>query len=142
MGDSANPTASSFAFLLMGDFYYRKSMVARQLNPKRSENLLKTALENYRQADTVKPGEPGIYAQIGTILWIEKQLSEAELFLRKAIDNPGPSPDGSSNPVFYQQLYRLYRSQGKSVEAGKLLDEAIQAMLGKAEEFNRLRTSH
>ena len=91
-----------------------------------------TAMENYRKANAIKPGDSGVSMEMGTILWQQKHYAEAEPFIRKTIDNDKTFYPG------YIALYRLYMVEQKTAEAEQLLKEAVQNNPKSPEYLERL----
>lgn len=90
------------------------------LSPSVVENLSNSAMEKYRKAAAIKPGDSAVSLQIGLLLQQQKHYAEAEPFFRTVIDKDKTSYSG------YMTLYRLYMIQQKTGEAEQLLKEAIQ----------------
>jgi len=121
-GDLIKRDPNSFdGYRLMGDFTVRRALQEREdLTPAIADKSLAEALEYYRKADTIKPGDAGIAIQIGSLLADQKHYAEAETSFRKAIDID------KTNPTAYRKMYQLYRVQDKNAEAEQLLKEAVQ----------------
>ena len=107
-------------FRLSGDRDYFEAMQTMEADHIAAEKLLNSAMEDYRKADSIKPGNSGIAMQIGLILQQHKQYVEAEPYFRGVIDKDKSSYAG------YMSLYRLYMIQQKTAQAEQLLKEAIQ----------------
>jgi tetratricopeptide (TPR) repeat protein len=119
-------------FRLTGDLDLKRYEVATDVSPEAREALLNAAMENYRKADAIKPGDSAVSMQIGSILQHQQHLAEAEPYFRKAIDK-----DKTSYRE-YIALYRLYMSEQKTSEAEQLLKEAIQNNPKNHEYLQRL----
>ncbi len=107
-------------YRLTGDLNYVKYGQSADAGPTVQNELLEAAMEAYRKADSIKPGDAGVSMQIGLILERQKHLAEAEPYIRKAIDKD------KTNYQAYNNLYRLYMVEQKTAEAEQLLKEAIQ----------------
>jgi tetratricopeptide (TPR) repeat protein len=123
------------AFRLTGDLNIRASQTL-DTDFAAAERLRNAALDNYRKADAIRPGDPGVSLQIALLLRQQTHYAEAEPYFRQVIDNDKSSYTG------YISLYRLYLIEQKPVQAEQLLSEAIRNMPERAEEWNRLRTGH
>jgi tetratricopeptide (TPR) repeat protein len=108
------------AYRLMGDLSFVKYRQATDSGPSVQNKLLDEAMEDYRKADSVKAGDPGVSMQIGVILERQNHLADAEPYFHKVIDK-----DKTSYPA-YINLYRLYMTEQKTGQAEQLLKEAIQ----------------
>jgi tetratricopeptide (TPR) repeat protein len=85
-----------------------------------ANQFLDAAMENYQKADQIKPNDPQVSMQIGTILAQRGQFAEAEPYFRKVIDK-----DKSSFSAI-TSLYKLYMREQKAGAAEQVLKEAIQ----------------
>jgi len=119
-------------FRLTGDLNYTKYAQAGDAGPTVANAFLDAAMENYRKADAVKPGDVGVSMQIGKILEQQKHYAEAEPYFRKAIDKDKAFSIGITN------LYRLYMVEQKTADAEQLLKEAIQNNPKTPEYLERL----
>ena len=100
--------------------FVKATQGGEDIAPSVVATLLDNAMENYRKADAVKPGDPGVAMQMGLILQDQKRYAEAEPYFRKVIDK-----DKTFNPA-YMDLYRLYMIEQKTGNAEALLKEAVQ----------------
>jgi tetratricopeptide (TPR) repeat protein len=107
-------------FRLTADLNYAEARQTMASDHAAIDKYLNTAMENYRHADAIKPGDAGVAMQIGLILQQQTKYAEAEPYFRKAIDKDKTSYAG------YMTLYRLYMIEQKTTEAEQLLKEAIQ----------------
>ena len=80
---------------------------------------LGTAITEYRQALTVKPGDPIITLALGRTLVVDGETDEAKALFRSIIDKDKKNLNG------YYELYRVNLSQRKMPEAEAVLKEAI-----------------
>jgi tetratricopeptide (TPR) repeat protein len=108
-------------FRLRGDLSFVRARLAMAAgNETVYEPLLTAAMEDYRKADSIKPGDAAVSLQMGQILWQQKQYAAAEPYFRKVIDK------NKSSFAAYMDLYRLYMVEQKGGEAEQLLKEAAQ----------------
>jgi tetratricopeptide (TPR) repeat protein len=80
---------------------------------------LGTAISDYRQALTVKPGDPIITLALGRTLVVDGEVGEAETLFKSMIDKDKKNLNG------YYELYRAYLSQRNIAEAEAVLKNAI-----------------
>ncbi|HUB83349.1 MAG TPA: tetratricopeptide repeat protein [Bryobacteraceae bacterium] len=108
-------------YRLTGDLNYKKfALVGDSAGPTVANQFLAAAMENYKRADQIKPGDVSVSMQIGIILVREKQYADAEPYFRRIIDK-----DKTFSPAI-DDLYRLYMAQQKIPQAEELLKEAIR----------------
>ncbi len=95
---------------------------------------LDVALEEYRKADSIKPGDPGVNLQIGDVLFARGKVlaakgdvaaariefAAAEQIYRKIIDRK------EDLLLAYGRLYNLLGTQNKQAEAEQLLKDGYQ----------------
>jgi tetratricopeptide (TPR) repeat protein len=117
---------------LTGDLNFTKSVQAVDAGPTVANGFLDTAMEYYRKADAVKPGDVGVLVQIGKILVRQKQYAEAETYFRRVVDTDKTSYVGIMN------LYGLYMTEQKTADGERLLKEAIQNNPKSHEYLERL----
>ena len=117
---------------LTGDLNFTKYLQAGEAGPTVANGFLDTAMEYYRKADAIKPGDVGVLLQIGKILARQKQYAEAEPYFRRVIDTDKTSYLGIMN------LYTVYMTEQKTADAEKLLKEAIQNNPKSHEYLERL----
>jgi tetratricopeptide (TPR) repeat protein len=80
-----------------------------------------TALAEYRTAESLKPGEPGVMMQLARGLEMEGDAAGAEQYFKKVIEK------NKSEQAAYTELYRMYMYQkGRQEDAEKLLKLAFQ----------------
>ena len=121
------------ALRLIGDLNFTKyGQAGAEAGPTVANAFLDAAMESYRKADAIKPGDGGVSMQIGILLERQKQLPEAEPYFRKVIDADKTSYAG------YMNLYRLYMIEQKTAQAEQLLKEAIQNNPKSHEYMERL----
>jgi tetratricopeptide (TPR) repeat protein len=81
---------------------------------------LGTAISDYRQALTVKPGDPIITLALGRTLVVDGEVDEAQTLFKSMIDRDKKNLNG------YYELYRIYISQRKIPEAEAILKDALR----------------
>jgi tetratricopeptide (TPR) repeat protein len=81
---------------------------------------LGTAIAEYRQALSVKPGDPVISQALGRTLMVDGETGEAETLFKSMIEKDKKNVSG------YYELYRVYVTQRKIPEAEAVLKSAIQ----------------
>jgi tetratricopeptide (TPR) repeat protein len=81
---------------------------------------LGTAISDYRQALTVKPGDPIITLALGRTLVVDGEVDEAQTLFRSMIDKDKKNLNG------YYELYRVYVARKKTPEAEAILKEAVR----------------
>jgi tetratricopeptide (TPR) repeat protein len=105
---------------LTGDVFFSRAIAAARTGRKEEGvQFLKQAVEEYRKADAAKPGQQGVNMQLARALTAQGDLAAAEQLYRNIIDR-----DHSAQGA-YNELYRLYLIQHKSVEAEKILKDAF-----------------
>ena len=117
---------------LSGDLNFVRAKQTNDLETTQKERLLDTAMQFYRRADEIKPGEAGVALQIAQVLQEQKHYPEAEPFYRKVIDKDKTSYVG------YMSLYRLFMMEGKYADGEQVLKQAIQNNPKNAEYMGRL----
>src|SRR5580658_9165992 len=81
---------------------------------------LGTAISDYRQALTVKPGDPIITLALGRTLVVDGEVDEAQTLFKSMIDRDKKNLNG------YYELYRIYISRRKIPEAEAILKDALR----------------
>jgi len=115
---------------LRGDLDFQRAKDAVKVaNKEESMKLVGEALDEYRQADAVKPGNPLVNIQMGGALAVSGRYAEAEQEFKKAI-----SLD-KTNSKSYTELYGLYMMQGKPDDGEQVLKLAVQ---NNPKQFNWL----
>ena len=108
-------------YRLTGDLNYKKfGLVGDSAGPTVANQFLAAAMENYKRADQIKPGDVSVSMQMGKILGQEKQYADAELYFRRIVDK-----DKTFAPAI-NDLYKLYMAEQKVPQAEELLKEAIR----------------
>ncbi|HEX4138215.1 MAG TPA: tetratricopeptide repeat protein [Bryobacteraceae bacterium] len=92
----------------------------RQTKVAEAKQQLGMAIAEYRQAFTMKPGDPVITLALGRSLVVDGEAAEAESLFNAMIDKDKQNLNG------YYELYRIYLSQRKIPEAEAILKKAIQ----------------
>lgn len=108
------------AFRLSGHLNFVKGLSEQQLTPSVAAASFDTAMEFYRKADALKPGDARVQTDMGNILLVQKHYAEAEPYFQKVIEK-----NKTLKPA-YVDLYRLYMMEQKTGEAEQLLKQGIQ----------------
>jgi tetratricopeptide (TPR) repeat protein len=82
--------------------------------------LLDKAIAEYRQAEAIKPGQPGVMMQLARAMAAENQFPEAEKLCRMVIEKDKTSQSA------YTYLYRLLMFQHRPVDAEQVLKLGAQ----------------
>jgi tetratricopeptide (TPR) repeat protein len=121
------------AHALQGDLNAVRAQVELEgLIPSNAVPLLDAAMQDYRQAEAIKPGEISLTYSIGQVLEKQKHYEEAAQYYRKVIDKDKTSYHG------YISLYRLYMIQNRPSDGEQVLKLAIQNNPKSAEYLERL----
>jgi len=125
---------SSFdAYRLTGDLnFVRAKNASGGIDALAADRLYDAAMQNYRKAESIKPGEPAIAMQMAQVLQEQKHYAEAEPLYRLVIDKDKTSYLG------YMSLYKLLVIEGKNGDAEQVLKTAIQNNPKSAEYLERL----
>src|SRR5580698_1634534 len=91
---------------------------ARKVEDAKKE--LVAAISEYRQALTLKPGDPIITLALGRTLVVDGETAEAETLFKGMIDKDKKNLNG------YYELYRVYLGQRRVPEAEAVLKNAIR----------------
>jgi len=78
------------------------------------------AISDYRQALTVRPGDPIITLALGRTLVVDGEVDEAQTLFKNMIDKDKKNLNG------YYEMYRIYVGQKKVPEAEAVLKDAIR----------------
>jgi tetratricopeptide (TPR) repeat protein len=106
---------------LTGDLDYMRAIDQVKVARKdEGQALLDKAIAEYRQAEAVKPGQPGVMMQLARAMAAENQFPEAEKLYRSVIEK-----DKTSQPA-YTDLYRLLMFQRRPVDAEQVLKLGAQ----------------
>ena len=81
---------------------------------------LVTAIAEYRQALTLKPGDPIITLALGRTLVVDGETGEAEMLFKSMIDKDKNNLNG------YYELYRVYLGMRRIPDAEAILKSAIK----------------
>ena len=110
------------AHRMSGDLNFVRSIQALQRAGRdEGKKLMDTALAEYRTAESIKPGEPGVMMQLARGLEMEGDATGSEQYFKKVIEK------NKSEQAAYTELYRMYMYQGRKDDAEKLLKLAIQS---------------
>jgi tetratricopeptide (TPR) repeat protein len=106
---------------LTGDLDYMRAIDQVKVARKdEGQALLDKAIAEYRQAEAVKPGQPGVMMQLARAMAAENQFPEAEKLCRMVIEKDKTSQSA------YTYLYRLLMSQRRPVDAEQVLKLGAQ----------------
>jgi tetratricopeptide (TPR) repeat protein len=120
-------------FRLSGDLnYVRGKLAAEGITPAAADKLYDAAMQDYRKAESIKPGETSIAMQMAKVLEEQKHYSEAEPYYRQVIEKD------KSSYAAYMSLYRLLMIQGRNADGEQLLKLAVQNNPKSAEYLERL----
>jgi tetratricopeptide (TPR) repeat protein len=109
------------AHRMAGDLNFIRSLQALQrAGREEGKKLMDAALVEYRKAESIKPGEPGVMMQLARGLEMEGDAAGAEQYFKKVIDK------NKSEQAAYTELYRMYMYQARKDDAEKLLKLAFQ----------------
>jgi tetratricopeptide (TPR) repeat protein len=109
------------AHRMNGDLLFVKAVEAR-LRAGRDEARqdLQAAVVEFRQADSIKPGQTGVVMQLAKCSMLQGDAAAAEALYRQVIDKD------KTYVQAYNDLYRLYMVQAKRDDGEKLLKLAFQ----------------
>ena len=106
---------------LLGDFNYVKSVAAYKVkNDAMGRQDLDAALVEYRKADAIKPGDPGVTLQMARGLWREGDFAGAEQSFRAVVAKNKDSVE------VYRELYAMLWGENKHKEAEALLQDGYR----------------
>lgn len=106
---------------LTADYYFATAMAEFKTAQKdQGSKDLDTAIEEFRTADKIKPGQPGVEMQLARALAGKSDFSGAEKLYRQII------AQDKSLPTPYGELYRLFLFQRKAAEAEQVLKDGFQ----------------
>jgi tetratricopeptide (TPR) repeat protein len=109
------------AHRLIGDLNYAKATEAyKNRRPEEGQKLLLEATEEYRKADSIKPGQQGVSMQLARALSANADYTGAEQLYRRVIEKD------KTYQYAYTELYRLYLFQNKRPQGEAILKEAFQ----------------
>jgi len=109
------------AHRLTGDMDFAKATQAfSNRNNQEGREFLKTATAEYRQADSVRPGQQGVSMQLARALAATGDYAGAEQFYRRVIEKD------KTYQTAYTELYRLFLFQQKPQEGEQVLRLAFQ----------------
>jgi tetratricopeptide (TPR) repeat protein len=101
---------------LVGDLDYSRASVAfRDKHPQDGMKLLGEAIQEYRKADQIKPGQQGVSLQLARALTVKSQIPEAQALYRKVIEKD------KTYQYAYSELYRTFLIEQKPDEGEKVL---------------------
>ncbi len=85
-----------------------------------AKRQLGTAISEYRQALSVKPGDPVVTLALGRTLVVDGEVAEAQTLFRSMISKD------KTNLNSYVELYRVYLAQKDTKNAEAIIQEAIK----------------
>ena len=96
------------------------SRLYRDAKVEDAKRQLGTAISEYRQALSVKPGDPVITLALGRTLVVDGEVAEAQTLFRSMVDKDKTNLNG------YYELYRVYVVQRDTKNAEAIIQEAIK----------------
>ncbi len=106
---------------LMGDLDYNRATQAFQTARKdEGQQLLKSAADEYRKAESIQPGHQGVQMQLAHTIAFQGDYEGAARIYRGVIEKD------KTFDTAYMELYKLDMFQGKPDEAEKILRLAFQ----------------
>jgi tetratricopeptide (TPR) repeat protein len=115
--------ANSFdAYRLVGDLNFTKATEAySDKYPEEGKAFLDLAVEKYRKADSIKPGQQGVLMQLARAVAAKGDFTEAETLYRRVIDKD------KTVQYAYLELYRIFLFQNNPAAAEQVLKSAFAA---------------
>ena len=115
--------ANSFdAYRLVGDLNFTKATEAySDKYPEEGKAFLDLAVEKYRKADSIKPGQQGVLMQLARAVAAKGDFTEAETLYRRVIDKD------KTVQYAYLELYRVFLFQNNPAAAEQVLKSAFAA---------------
>jgi tetratricopeptide (TPR) repeat protein len=106
---------------LTGDLDYARATDAFRVARKdEGRVLLDKAIAEYRRAETIKPGQPGVLMQLARAMTAEYQFPEAEKLYRSVIEKD------KTSQAAYTDLYRLLMFLRRPIDAEQVLKLGAQ----------------
>jgi tetratricopeptide (TPR) repeat protein len=93
--------------------------LARRNKPQEAKEKMEEAIATYRRALQLKPGDIVAMLALAKTLSLYSELAEAEQIYKEVLDKD------KTQLVPYNELYRLYSAERKTVEAENILKRAI-----------------
>jgi tetratricopeptide (TPR) repeat protein len=114
--------ANSFdALRLTADLNYARATAAyKEKRPEEGQVLLAAAIDGYKKADNVKPGNQGVSMQLARALAAKGDFAGSEAIYRDVIKRDKAFQQS------YTELYRLFLFQQKQAEAEQVLRTAFE----------------
>jgi tetratricopeptide (TPR) repeat protein len=121
-GDLLSRDPNSFdGHRLKGDWTYVTAVAEFAANKtEEGQKHLDEAIEEYRKADSIKPGDQGVAMQLAQGLTVKRDFPAAERLYRQLIDKKKDFLQA------YGKLYRLFLMQNKRADAEQLLKAGYQ----------------
>jgi len=105
---------------LLGDLTFVHAQEAYRTGKRdESKEMLKSAIQEYRLADSIKPGESGLRLALARCLASDNQYAESEQIYREVIQR-----DKTLAPA-YTELYQLYMMLNRPADAENTLKTAF-----------------
>jgi tetratricopeptide (TPR) repeat protein len=109
------------AHRLVGDLNYAKATEAyKNRHPEDGQTFLNQATEEYRKADSIKPGQQGVSMQLARALAAKADFTGAEQLYRRVIEKD------KTYQYAYTELYRMFLFQNKPEQGETILRQAFQ----------------
>jgi tetratricopeptide (TPR) repeat protein len=109
------------AHRMLGDLNFIRSIQAlERAGTAEGKKDMDAALAEFRRADSIKPGEPGVMMQLARGLEMEGDAAGAELYFKKVLEKD------KTQQAAYTELYKMYMFQGRKDDAEKLLKVGFQ----------------
>jgi len=104
------------AHRLIGDLNYSRATDAyRNRHNEEGQTFLAAATEEYRKADSIKPGQQGVSMQLARALAAKSDFAGAEALYRQVIEKD------KTYQYAYTELYRMFLFQNRPSDAEQIL---------------------
>jgi tetratricopeptide (TPR) repeat protein len=109
------------AHRLIGDLNYSRATDAyRNKHPEEGQEFLTGAIEEYRKADSIKPGQEGVTMQLARALAAKGDFTSSERLYRQVIEKDKIYQQA------YTELYRMFLFENKPEQSEAVLKQAYQ----------------
>ncbi len=116
---------------LNGDLAFARAVLALKVaNRDQASTLIDTAVDEYKKADKLKPGQPKVVLQLARSVGAKGQYADAEKYLKQVIELD------KTERFAYGELYTLYMVQNRIDDAQNVLKLAFQ---NNPKEYKYLR---
>jgi len=102
------------------DFFVQARFAAQSAHKEQSDALLVQAVEEYRKAAAIKPGQTGVMMQMARVAAAQNDFAGAEKIFHEVIDKD------QTTQAAYSELYRLQMFQGHGKDGEETLKQAFQ----------------